>query len=323
MRPNVSSSPAFASSATFTLNVMISFVPAMFASATPVSSQHTMIFVLFSNEYSPALIFAFVSAFTTPEPSTYSRPSGRSSSNCQPAVNAPSTPVTLTVISTSSPATTSVLLASKSNVKSGSTTTLSVAMFNSTFSSARSLPSPSITRKSMRPNVSSSPAFTSSATFTLNVMISFVPAIFASATPVSSQHTMIFVLFSNENSPALIFVFVSAFTTPEPSTYSRPSGRSSSNCQPAESASAVPVTLSVTVTSSPALTSALSATKSNTKSTSFVAIAASGIILKSINALKAIAKNFFIVFPPIKAHTVQKDCSFWTIGIIYKITIRR
>ena len=132
------SSPATASSATFNLKVMISCVPAVFLSASPFASTHTITFVLFSNENSPALYNAFVSAFITAELSTYSSPSGRTSSNCQPTVSAPSTPVTSSVISTSSPATTFVLLAVKSNVKSGSTTTLSVSMLSSTLSMSSS-----------------------------------------------------------------------------------------------------------------------------------------------------------------------------------------
>ena len=164
--------------------------------------------------------------------------------------------------------------------------------------------------------MNSSPAAASSATLSWNVMISCVPAVFLSASPFASTHTITFVLFSNENSPALYNAFVSAFITAELSTYSSPSGRTSSNCQPTVCASSVPVTLSVTSTTSPALTSVALASKSNTKSVSPAAIAANGIMPRSIITLKATAKIFFILFSSLNPLSPKGFCSFWTCELI-------
>ena len=73
-----------------------------------------------NEQSSVALIVDLSAGSIAPEFATYSASSGRRSSNCQPPDAAFSVPVTDTVMSTISPATTFVLLASKSNTKSGS-----------------------------------------------------------------------------------------------------------------------------------------------------------------------------------------------------------
>ena len=113
--------------------------------------------------------------------------------------------------------------------------------------------------------------------------------------PSVPTQTTIFDDSVNEQSSVALIVDLSAGSiAPEFATYSTPSGRRSSNCQPPDAAFSEPVTDTVMSTISPGLTSVVLASKSNTKSGSSAANAASGMIPTSINTLKAIAKNFFI-----------------------------